>query len=204
MTPEPTPIEAPPTAPRGWPVIVHPITGDRMVFLRTTRATQGRLLEVQFDLPPGAGGPPLHTHRRTHERFEVVSGSLEMRAGTQASWRTLQEGEALEVPPGTPHAFRNASDCWVTFVATVTPAGRAEAFFRAWYGLAQAGRVRPDGAPKGPLELALVLGWADFTFVGFPVVLQRPLFALLRGLAHLTGVARRLEALARDPAEAGR
>lgn len=125
MTPEPTPNQAPPTAPSGWPVIVHPTTGDRMVFLRTTRATQGRLLEVQFDLPPGAGGPPLHTHRRTHERFEVVSGSLEMRVGTEASWRTLQEGEALEVPPGTPHACRNPSDRWATFVATVTPAGRA-------------------------------------------------------------------------------
>ena len=181
------------TTSAAWPQIENPVTGERMVFLRTDHATGGASVEVQFDLPPGAAGSPLHYHRRLHETFEVSCGSLEMVVGRGATPRTVRAGEVVIVPPRTPHAFRNASADWVTFTSVVTPAGQFERFLRAWYGLAQSGLVGPSGMPRNLLYLALGLDYADFGFPGVPDLLQRVLLGSLTGLARLTGAERRLD-----------
>jgi quercetin dioxygenase-like cupin family protein len=181
---------APPAA---WPQIENPVTGERMVFLRSCRATGGQCVEVQFDLPPGAAGSPLHYHRRLHETFEVSSGSLEMTVGRRAAPRAVAPGELVIVPPGTPHAFRNASADWVTFTSVVTPAGQFERFLRAWYGLAQHGLVGATGMPRNPFYLALALHYADFAFPDVPDRVQRIVVGSLAGLARLTGAERQLD-----------
>lgn len=174
-----------------WPQIENPVTGDRMVIMRTAEATGGACLEVQFDLPPGAAGSPLHYHRHITETFEVSSGSLEMLI--QGAVRTLTPGEIVAIPPRTPHAFRNASADWVTFTSAITPAGQFERFLRSWYGLARAGLVTPSGVPRNPLYLALGLDYADFAFPGVPDRLQRVFVRALAGLGRLTGAERRLD-----------
>ena len=176
-----------------WPQIENPATGERMVFLRTARATGGASVEIQFDLPPGAAGSPLHYHRRLHETFEVSSGTLEMIVGDGATWRAVRAGELVVVPPRTPHAFRNVSADWVTFTSVVTPSGQFERFLRAWYGLAQAGLVEPSGMPRNLFYVALGLDYADFVFPGVPDLLQRVLLRSLTGVARLIGAERRLD-----------
>jgi len=176
-----------------WPQIENPVTRERMVFLRTARATGGASVEVQFDLPPGAAGSPLHYHRRLHETFEVSCGSLEMIIGRGATWQLVRAGELVVVPPRTPHAFRNSSTDWVTFTSVVTPAAQFERFLRAWYGLAQAGLVAPSGMPRNLFYVALGLDYADFAFPGAPDFLQRALLGALAGIARLSGAERRLD-----------
>lgn len=180
-----------------WPQIENPVTGERMVFLRTTGATGGAALEVQFDLPPAPGrsgkpvGSPRHYHRTLEETFEVSSGVLEMVVGDRT--RVVGAGEVVVVPPRTPHAFRNASSDWVTFTTTLSPPAQFERFLRAWYGLAQAGLVDGAGMPRSPLFLALAIDYADLGFPGVPDVVQRVLVRTVSSVARLVGAERRLD-----------
>jgi quercetin dioxygenase-like cupin family protein len=180
------------TDPR-WRQIENPVTGDRMVLLRTASSSDGACVEIQFDLPPGAAGSPLHYHRTLGETFEVSSGSLEMIVGRGAAPRTVRAGEVVVVPARTPHAFRNASADWVTFTSVITPAGQFERFLRAMYGLAQDGLVGKTGMPRSPLHAALAVEYGDLAFPGVPDLVQRALVGSLAGIARLTGAERRLD-----------
>ncbi len=60
--------------------IVNTLTGDRMTILCSTSDTNGEYLKVQFDLPPGAKGSPLHYHVSMHETFEVITGLAHLKA----------------------------------------------------------------------------------------------------------------------------
>jgi mannose-6-phosphate isomerase-like protein (cupin superfamily) len=72
-------------------VIENKLAGDRIVFLRTGRETNGELLELDCFLQPGGQGPPEHIHPHQEERFIVLSGAFTIRiAGTET---TLGAGE---------------------------------------------------------------------------------------------------------------
>jgi quercetin dioxygenase-like cupin family protein len=57
--------------------------------------------------PPGQG-PGLHAHRRTYETFTVLRGQFEFSYGDRGEHSvTLNELDAISVPPGVCRAFRN-------------------------------------------------------------------------------------------------
>ncbi len=60
--------------------INNPATGDHMMILQSSQTNQG-YAKIQFNLPPGAKGSPLHYHTRMSETFTVVEGELEMEVG---------------------------------------------------------------------------------------------------------------------------
>jgi mannose-6-phosphate isomerase-like protein (cupin superfamily) len=86
-------------------VIVNPATGERIVFLETAGDTGGQLLRLDLTMPPGVAVPAAHIHPSQEERFELVTGSVRFRAGRKTF--TARAGEAVVVPPGTPHRFWN-------------------------------------------------------------------------------------------------
>lgn len=88
-------------------------TGDRTLvwpdgsIYRITRSsadTEGKLLEMEWELPAKGWAPRPHVHPRLTEEYEVIDGSLDVLVGTE--WRTLRAGESASVPPGTVHTFR--------------------------------------------------------------------------------------------------
>src|SRR4051812_43195773 len=88
--------------------IVNPITGERIVFRRTTRETDGQCLLFEVELRPGgviAGAPHHHPHE---ERFHVTQGRL---AGWIAGQGTLSKvtGERFTVPSGVDHFICNGA-----------------------------------------------------------------------------------------------
>jgi quercetin dioxygenase-like cupin family protein len=88
--------------------IVNPITGERIVFRRTTRETDGECLLFDVELRPGgviAGAPHHHPHE---ERFHVTSGRL---AGWIAGEGRLSKvaGERFTVPSGVDHFICNGA-----------------------------------------------------------------------------------------------
>jgi quercetin dioxygenase-like cupin family protein len=88
--------------------IVNPITGERIVFRRTTQETDGECLLFDVELRPGgviAGAPHHHPHE---ERFHVTQGRL---AGWIAGQGTLSKvtGERFTVPSGVDHFICNGA-----------------------------------------------------------------------------------------------
>ena len=94
--------------PRRGQRIVNPITGERIVFRRTTRETDGECLLFEVELRPGAviaGAPHRHPHE---ERFHVIQGRL---AGWIAGHGRISKvaGERFVVPPNVDHVVFNGA-----------------------------------------------------------------------------------------------
>ena len=176
------------------PDLVNPITRDRLWFTTLARSADDSVV-FECELPPRSPGTPLHIHTRTVERFECLDGTLCVVAGDATKPIELICGEHVDIPNNTPHRFYNATDQPVRFRSTVTPGLEFEQFLRSVYALGIAGRVGPEGMPRSPLQLAVLRELSDLYFAGFPVLIQRPVFAALSALATVAGTRRRLEQL---------
>ncbi len=139
-------------------VIENPITGERIIFLKTTRETNGELLRYEYVLPPGFTIPE-HIHPQQEERHEVLSGTLRGRVGGQE--RDYGEGERMIGPAGVPHAWQNPSPHQeARIVSEIRPPLAFEALFETYCGLAWDGKMTKQGIiPRNPLLLQL--GGAD-------------------------------------------
>lgn len=166
-------------------LIVNPVTGDRMTILHSSHQSHGDYAKIQFDLPPGAKGSPLHYHRAMDETFTVLKGCLEMEVGSKGNRRTLQAGDSVIVPALTHHSFCNTSDDWVTFTTENRPAAGFERFIRGLYGLAIDGKVNSEGMPTNLLQMAILLKQADTVPVGVPMVIFSLMINTLVGVARL-------------------
>ncbi|MFO6448024.1 cupin domain-containing protein [Erythrobacter sp. NE805] len=174
------------------------MTGDQIAFLASPLSGDGAELRFRCTLPPRGEGAPLHVHDTMTETFAVEAGVLEVDLG--AGQRVLlTAGEAIAIPPGTPHGFRNPGDEPVTFLTTADEGEGLETFLRGMYALAAAGETTAAGMPRDPRALGLLLGYGNLVMVGAPRGLQIALLGLLGWVARLTGADRRLARLVRQP-----
>jgi quercetin dioxygenase-like cupin family protein len=102
--------------------IVNPITGERIVFRRTTQETGGELLLFDVELRPGgiiAGAPHRHPHE---ERFHVTRGRL---TGWIAGQGRLSKvtGERFTVPSGVDHLIFNGAPGTTRATVEARPGG---------------------------------------------------------------------------------
>ena len=63
-------------------------------------------------IEPGFPGPPPHRHRRLHDMFYVLDGTLTMRLGDETL--ELEPASFVCVPPGVVHTFSNRRDAPVS------------------------------------------------------------------------------------------
>ena len=105
---------------------------DRWEITRSTADTDGELLEMEFEIETvPEEGPFVHTHPHAEERYEVVSGVLEVYV--DGEWTEVPAGERHTVPPGTPHTFRNTTP--VEVINVHEPALQHEEYFRRLHKL---------------------------------------------------------------------
>lgn len=170
--------------------IEHPVTGERIVWLKTARETDGSLLQADFFMRPEGFVAAEHVHPNQEERFEVVAGSVRFRAGGQE--RDAGVGETIVVPPGQPHVWWNPGREEARVLVEVRPAMRTEDFFETFFQLAQAGKVSPKSGLPNPLQLAvLAREYEEEIYLARPPLLvQRILFAPLAMLGKLLGYRR--------------
>jgi mannose-6-phosphate isomerase-like protein (cupin superfamily) len=71
-------------------------------------------------VPPGAEGPPTHTHDGDQLYF-VVEGELEVELGTET--KTVKQGSVVFIPEGVPHHNRNAGDRDELHLEVIAPTG---------------------------------------------------------------------------------
>jgi mannose-6-phosphate isomerase-like protein (cupin superfamily) len=159
--------------------IEEPVSGQLVVFReRTSDRVAGELF-----VRPG-GFVPMHVHPGQVERFEGVSGRLRFRVGRRRG--TVGPGEAIAVPVGTLHGFRNVGREVAHFRIELTPPLRGEEGLRTLFGLQRDGRMRLTrlGLPRPMLQIAVLFDeYLDEIQVPLlPHRLQRGAF---RGLARL-------------------
>ena len=167
-------------------VLENLVSGQHLIIRITAQDTGGELLEVEsVYTKPTPSRPPVHYHPLQEERFEVLSGGLNVRVDGRE--RTLEEGEVLIVPPGVPHqmwaAEAGARVNWQT-----RPALKTEAFFETIWGLAKDGKVSDKGVPD-PLRAALIAREYEdmFRLASPPWAIQRLLFGSLALVGRLLG-----------------
>ncbi|MFJ7267465.1 cupin domain-containing protein [Streptomyces sp. NPDC099050] len=101
------------------------VTKAQDVTFKVTAADGSSISVFEVIVPPGFD-VGAHVHTKSQEFFYVLEGELELLAfepaeRTKETWRTWESaegdkavtataGSCMFVPPGTPHAFRNASD----------------------------------------------------------------------------------------------
>lgn len=155
----------------------------------------GRRIEVDLWLQPGAAVAGAHIHDHFVERFLVRAGEVGFQVA--GSERIARANDAVaEVPAGTVHDWWNAGDgvahvrveIAATHAAPGRPAARFVSMIEALWSLGALGRVNARGMPD-PLWLAAIAReYSDaIRFVKPPAVVQAMLFGPLAAIAHRTG-----------------
>jgi quercetin dioxygenase-like cupin family protein len=164
--------------------IVNPRTGQTMIFRRTARDTDGRLLQIECYHKPAGTREPEHIHPRQESRSEVLGGRVGFRiAGKE---RIAGPGETVTIPANTPHSFWIEGDEVAHYLHEFRPALHSEQFFETLFGLAREGKINEDGMPA-PLALAAMI-----PAFGEEIRPVSPPWPLLRVMAWLLGPLARL------------
>jgi quercetin dioxygenase-like cupin family protein len=116
------------------------VVGDVYRFVATGEDTNGRYAQFEAIVAPG-GGPPPHVHSREEEGFYVLEGEITFQVGDRRLVAT--PGMFVNMPVGTPHAFRNETSRPARMILTLAPAGLERMFF-------EVGVPLPEGATSGP------------------------------------------------------
>lgn len=167
---------------RAGAVVENPRRKESVRFTATAAGTAGARLEMYVEAEPGGPPPPLHSHPRQEERFEVVAGALAYRIGDQEG--TARAGDQATVPAGVPHTWWNAGSDTLTMRGELIPALRFETFLETIYGLQRSGRVNGDGIPN-PLQAAVI--FREFRREWVPEFMPWPVRALVLPLLAVIG-----------------
>ena len=113
--------------------------------LVSSEDSDGRLAALEYDVPAGFPGPPLHIHPAFDEHFYVVRGELELRLEDELV--RAGPGDSLYARGEQPHTFSNPSGDVTRVLITVTPGG-FEQFFRDLAAGAEDGFPAPKVAAR--------------------------------------------------------
>jgi quercetin dioxygenase-like cupin family protein len=167
--------------------IVDPNTGERLIFRKTAKETDGELLQFDWIGKAGWKAGPLHVHPYQEERFEVISGTLGSHvAGVE---RIHEAGEVVVAPAGSVHTVWNAGgeEEEVHSLVEFRPALRTETVLETLTGLARDSKTNKAGVPKNPLRLALIAhDYEDELYLTQPPLLvQRVIFGVMAKVGRL-------------------
>lgn len=101
------------------------VVGDVYRFLATGDETDGKYAMFEAIVPPG-GGPPPHVHSREEESFLILEGEITFTVGDNQTVATA--GTFANMPVGSLHSFKNATDKTARMIISVAPAGLEKMF----------------------------------------------------------------------------
>lgn len=130
------------------------------------------------EIGPNESGPPMHLHPAQHETYEVLEGEAEFRLGTKKL--IVKQGETIEIPPNTPHTFRNATNQWLKMQDTHTPALTFEEMMRELHGLVVAGKVKSLSDFQSMIYMSML--WVKHKEVQTSV---KPPFFVMKAMAFI-------------------
>jgi mannose-6-phosphate isomerase-like protein (cupin superfamily) len=166
--------------------IENPVTGERLVFRKTSQETGGQAVVIETFVQPNGFVAAAHVHPAQEERFEILRGSVGFKIGRQKV--VAGPGQRLTVRAGTRHKFWNAGDAEAHLVCEIRPALQFESLIETMFSLAADGRTNRKGMPN-PLQLAVIAN-AHFDTVQLPfppAILQKAALALGAPLGRVLG-----------------
>ena len=178
---------------RSGQTIENPVTGEVLIFHKTSRDTGGDYVLVEAVLQPGAAVAAAHSHPYQSESFHVVEGTVGMKVGREKL--ELEAGDSVTVLPRTAHKFWNAGHGQARFTCEVRPAGAFEQRIETMFSLAADGKTSKKGMPN-LLRLA-VIARHHFDDVRLPLIphaLQRAALALGAPIGKVFGYREAYEA----------
>lgn len=158
-------------------IIYNNVTGEKITFIECAADTNGKSLLFELVLKPGSKVPMKHIHTEQNEIFEIISGKVEVVIGNRAT--SLNAGEKIVMPANIPHKWKNASIDEAKLLVSFNPAHNTEDFFVEMFALANAGRTKPDGAPRF-LTAAVLCGKYNIYHPLIPIFLQKTVSRLIR------------------------
>ena len=171
---------------RAGDTIENPVTGERILFRKTSAETNGEAVVLECFVKPNGFVAKAHVHPSQEERFEVLKGALMFKLDGKEL--PARPGDRIQVPAGSRHQFWNAGDEEAHFVCEVRPALQFEQLIETMFSLAADGKTNKKGMPN-PFRLA-VIARAHFDTVQLPfppVWMQRVGLALGAPLGRLLG-----------------
>jgi mannose-6-phosphate isomerase-like protein (cupin superfamily) len=111
---------------RAGDAVENPVTGERVVFVRTAADTNGELLEMEDVWTRAEHATAPHVHPGMEETWEVMSGRARFRIGDEE--RIAGPGDVVVAPPGVRHQAWNESGGETRLRITMRPALRWEEF----------------------------------------------------------------------------
>jgi quercetin dioxygenase-like cupin family protein len=171
---------------RAGETIENPVTGERMLFRRTSRETNGESVLIEVTVQPNGFVAAAHVHPVQSERFEVLQGELEFKVGRKTL--VAGPGDVVTVEPGTPHRFRNVGATEARFVCEIRPALQFERLIETMFSLAADGKTNHKGMPN-VLRLAVIANahFGDVRLPFPPAWIQKAGLALGAPLGRLVG-----------------
>lgn len=134
--------------------LVNPLTGERIVFIRTAAQTNGELLEMDDFWTERGHRAPEHIHPEMEERWEIISGEASFEIGGVQS--SAGPGDRLTAPPGVAHVAWNGGTGPVHLRIEMTPALGWEHFVERLFSLASTAQAAERGSPDPSLLLDLI------------------------------------------------
>ena len=168
----------------------NPVTGEVLVFQRTSEETNGESVLVETIVRPNGFVAAAHVHPYQTERFEILDGLVGLRIGDDEL--VAEPGDVAVVAAGVPHRFWNAGEREARFLCEVRPALQFESLIETMFTLAAEGKTNRRGMPN-PLRLA-VIAREHFDTVRLPfppAVLQRAALAIGAPLGKALGYGAR-------------
>lgn len=173
-------------------VVENKVTGEKIVFTKTTEETGGEYVAFDFFVAPKGGVAFEHYHATQSEHFRMRRGVL--RLCIDGVERDLRPGDELALPPGTAHSILNPGDEEACCEVEYRPAGLNEWLLKTVHAFEQ-----QVGRESTFLEIAPFLAEGVELYPrGVPRWAGRIVMAAGGAIGRLLGTKERVERAARE------
>jgi len=160
--------------------ITNSRTGQRMIFRKTGRETNGTLLEIECYNPASDVKEPEHIHPVQESSFEVISGRLDFEV--DGRMQTAVTGGVVTIPAGIPHYFWNGGE------TDAQPSMHIDDFFKTYFALARNDKLNKKGLPNLLLiSLISLKHQHEIRLTNPPWAVQIFIFSILVPVGRLLG-----------------
>ncbi|WP_160672659.1 cupin domain-containing protein [Clostridium sp. C8-1-8] len=166
-------------------VIENSITGEKIIFCKTSEETNGEYLTYEYYSKPNQPISPKHFHPEAKESFEVLRGIIRFNINDEII--DAKEGDYIVINPGVAHTGYNIGNEEAYLKARIEPALHYEQYYRTTFQLASMGKVNKKGLPS-ILQLA-VMGhdMKNEMFLPKAVFAQKMFFKVFGAFAKFLG-----------------
>lgn len=158
-------------------------SGETITFLGISTVNGVETLEGYAEVLPGAG-PPMHTHFRQDEGFEILSGTMAYQIlGEEVKF--AYPGETVWIKAGLPHKFWNAGTDILKCKGFITPPENFMFFLSEIYKSINKNKNGQPGMYDGAFLLNRYK--AEFAMLEIPSFVQKVIFPVVLFLGNLLG-----------------